>query len=79
MAMIVRRAAKKAIFNAKDGHGLLGLLIFDEKLVFENFRKLVESKENGSYITVTEQATVTNYLLSLFCNQDIIHVITKLK
>lgn len=47
MAMIVRRAAKKAIFNAKDGHGLLGLLIFDEKLVFENFRKLVESKENG--------------------------------
>ncbi|XP_031573659.1 uncharacterized protein LOC116307525 [Actinia tenebrosa] len=48
MALMVKRAAKKAIFNAKDGHGLLGLLIFDEKLVFENFRKLVESKENAS-------------------------------
>ena len=46
MAKIVRRAAKK-VMNCRDGQGLLGLLIFDEKLVYENFTKMVNTKANG--------------------------------
>lgn len=45
MAKRFRRAARKAI-NARNDHGLLGLVIFDEKLVCENFKKLVNSKAN---------------------------------
>ena len=46
MAKNIRRAAKKAI-NSRGSHGLLGLVIFDEKLVYENFKKAVDSKVNG--------------------------------
>ena len=45
MAKRFRRVARKAI-NARNDHGLLGLVIFDEKLVCENFKKLVNSKAN---------------------------------
>ena len=48
MAKIVRRAAKKAIISAKDSHSLLSLLIFDEKFVYQNLMKLVNSKQNGN-------------------------------
>ncbi|XP_048588735.1 uncharacterized protein LOC116601899 isoform X2 [Nematostella vectensis] len=44
----MRRAAKKAIINAKDSHNLLGLLIFDEKLVYEQFRKLIDARAAAS-------------------------------
>lgn len=47
MAKTVRRAAKKAIISAKDSHSLLGLLIFDEKIVCHNIRKLTEAEQNG--------------------------------
>lgn len=45
MAKNLRRAAKKAM-NARGSHGLLGLFIFDEKLVCENYKKLLNSKAN---------------------------------
>ncbi|PFX15868.1 hypothetical protein AWC38_SpisGene19878 [Stylophora pistillata] len=47
MAKIFRRAANKVI-NSRDGHGSLGLLIFDEKVVCESFQKLIIAKANAS-------------------------------
>ncbi|RMX51019.1 hypothetical protein pdam_00018443, partial [Pocillopora damicornis] len=47
MARIFRRAANKVI-NSRDGHGSLGLLIFDEKVVYESFQKLIIAKADAS-------------------------------
>ena len=49
MARIFRRAANK-VKNSRDGHVSLGLLIFDEKLVYENFQKVVISKADGKLL-----------------------------
>ena len=46
MARIFRRAANK-VKNSRDGHGSLGLLIFDEKVVYETFQKVVLAKADG--------------------------------
>ena len=48
MARIFRRAANKVI-NSRDGHGSLGLLIFDEKVVYESFQKLIIAKADGKF------------------------------
>lgn len=57
MARIFRRAANK-VKNSRDGHGSLGLLIFDEKVVYENFQKVAIAKADGErllyFITVFE-------------------------
>ncbi|XP_020603065.1 uncharacterized protein LOC110042071 [Orbicella faveolata] len=47
MARIFRRAANK-VKNSRDGHVSLGLLIFDEKVVYENFQKVVMAKADAS-------------------------------
>lgn len=47
MARIFRRAANK-VKNSRDGHGSLGLLIFDEKVVYETFQKVVIAKADAS-------------------------------
>ena len=44
-----RRAANK-VKNSRDGHVSLGLLIFDEKVVYENFQKAAIAKANGKLI-----------------------------
>ena len=49
MARIFRRAANK-VKNSRDGHVSLGLLIFDEKVVYENFQKAAIAKADGKYI-----------------------------
>ena len=46
MARIFRRAANK-VKNSRDGHVSLGLLIFDEKVVYENFQKAAIAKADG--------------------------------
>lgn len=46
MAKIFRRAANK-VKNSRDGHGSLGLLIFDEKVVYETFQKVIMAKADG--------------------------------
>ena len=46
MARIFRRAANK-VKNSRDGHGSLGLLIFNEKVVFESFQKIVMAQAQG--------------------------------
>lgn len=51
MARIFRRAAHK-VKNSRDGHGSLGLLIFDEKVVYENFQKVVLAKADGRHVFV---------------------------
>lgn len=56
MAKIFRRAAHK-VKNSRDGHVSLGLLIFDEKIVYENFQKFVIAKADGTYI---------NYVLVIY-------------
>lgn len=48
MARIFRRAANK-VKNSRDGHGSLGLLIFDEKVVYESFQKLIIAKADGRF------------------------------
>ena len=48
MAKILRRAANK-VKNCRDGHGSLGLLIFDEKVVYETFQKVVIAKADGEF------------------------------
>ena len=48
MARIFRRAANK-VKNSRDGHGSLGLLIFDEKVVYETFQKVVIAKADGEF------------------------------
>lgn len=48
MARIFRRAANK-VKNSRDGHVSLGLLIFDEKVVYENFQKVVMAKADGKW------------------------------
>ena len=45
---IFRRAANK-VKNCRDGHGSLGLLIFDEKVVYETFQKVVIAKTDGEF------------------------------
>ena len=40
MARIFRRAANKVI-NFRDGHESIGLLISDEKVVYESFQKVL--------------------------------------
>ena len=45
---IFRRAANK-VKNCRDGHGSLGLLIFDEKVVYETFQKVVIAKADGEF------------------------------
>lgn len=47
MARIFRRAANK-VKNSRDGHVSLGLLIFDEKVVYENFQKAAIAKADAS-------------------------------
>lgn len=49
MARIFRRAANK-VKNSRDGHGSLGLLIFDEKVVYETFQKVVMVKADGELL-----------------------------
>lgn len=46
MARIFRRAANK-VKNSRDGHGSLGLLIFDEKVVYETLQKVILAKADG--------------------------------
>ena len=48
MAKVFRRAASK-VKNSRDGHGSLGLLIFDEKVVYETFQKVVIAKADGEF------------------------------
>lgn len=47
MAKIFRRAANK-VKNSRDGHGSLGLLIFNEKVVYESFQKIVMAQAQAS-------------------------------
>ena len=49
MARIFRRAANK-VKNSRDGHVSLGLLIFDEKVVYENFQKAAIAKADGKLL-----------------------------
>ena len=53
MAKIFRRAANK-VKNCRDGHGSLGLLVFDEKVVCETFQKVVIAKADGEFLSYTE-------------------------
>ena len=46
MARIFRRAANKVI-NFRDGHESIGLLISDEKVVYESFQKVVMAQMDG--------------------------------
>ena len=50
MAKVFRRAANK-VKNSRDGHGSLGLLIFDEKVVYETFQKVVIAKADGEFLS----------------------------
>ena len=50
MAKVFRRAASK-VKNSRDGHGSLGLLIFDEKVVYETFQKVVIAKADGEFLS----------------------------
>ena len=50
MAKIFRRAANK-VKNSRDGHGSLGLLICDEKVVYETFHKVVIAKADGEFLS----------------------------
>ena len=61
MARIFRRAANKVI-NSRDGHGSLGLLIFDEKVVYESFQKLIIAKADGKF-HLCRKALFTGYFL----------------
>ena len=61
MARIFRRAANKVI-NSRDGHGSLGLLIFDEKVVYESFQKLIIAKADGKF-HLCWKALFTGYFL----------------
>ena len=46
MARIFRRAANK-VMNSRDGHESIGLLISDEKVVYENYQKIVMAQVDG--------------------------------
>ena len=46
MARIFRRAANKVI-NFRDGHESIGLLISDEKVVYESFQRVVMAQMDG--------------------------------
>lgn len=61
MARIFRRAANKVI-NSRDGNGSLGLLIFDEKVVYESFQKLIIAKADGKF-HLCWKALFTEYFL----------------
>ena len=52
MANIFRRAANK-VKNCRDRHGSLGLLIFDEKVVYETFQKVVIAKDDGEFFKLS--------------------------
>ena len=49
MARIFRRAANK-VMNSRDGHEFIGLLISDEKLVYEGYQKVVMAQVDGEII-----------------------------
>ena len=46
MARIFRRAANK-VMSSRDGHESIGLLISDEKLVYESYQKIVMAQVDG--------------------------------
>ena len=46
MAKIFRRAANK-VMNSRDGHESIGLLISDEKVVYESYQKVVMAQVDG--------------------------------
>ncbi|XP_073256655.1 uncharacterized protein [Porites lutea] len=62
MAKIFRRAANK-VKNCRDGHGSLGLLIFDEKVVYETFQKVVIAKADASVAMLKWAKTEENLAL----------------
>lgn len=65
MARIFRRAANK-VKNSRDGHVSLGLLVFDEKVVYENFQKVVIAKADGRGILyIVTLSFLYLYILSL--------------
>ncbi|XP_074633677.1 uncharacterized protein LOC141892342 isoform X2 [Acropora palmata] len=47
MARIFRRAANK-VMNSRDGHESIGLLILDEKVVYESYQKIVMAQADES-------------------------------
>ncbi|KAK2566811.1 hypothetical protein P5673_009493 [Acropora cervicornis] len=47
MARIFRRAANK-MMNSRDGHESIGLLISDEKVVYESYQKIVMAQVDES-------------------------------
>ena len=49
MAKNIRRAAKKAI-NSRGSHRLLGLVVFDEKIVCESLKKTASARANGEVV-----------------------------
>ena len=51
MPKIFRRAANK-VMNARDGHDSIGLLISDEKLVYESYQKVVMAQVDGEIKTL---------------------------
>ena len=69
MAKIFRRAAHK-VKNSRDGHGSLGLLIFDEKVVYETLQKVILAKADGKsstspgagYISVLDLSLSEDYV-----------------
>ena len=46
MARIFRRAANK-VMNSRDGRESIGLLILDEKVVYESYQKIVMAQADG--------------------------------
>ena len=51
MARIFRRAANK-VMNSRDGHESIGLLISDEKVVYESYQKIVMAQVDGEIKTL---------------------------
>ena len=51
MARIIRRAANK-VMNSRDGHESIGLLISDEKVVYESYQKIVMAQVDGEIKTL---------------------------
>ena len=51
MARIFRRAANK-VMNSRDGHESIGLLILDEKVVYESYQKVVMAQMDGEIKTL---------------------------
>ena len=51
MARIFRRAANE-VMNSRDGHESIGLLISDEKVVYESYQKVVVAQMDGEVQTL---------------------------